>query len=91
MRICRGDYVIFTNDIPYTKEYFPDIPIITESEIDCLYLMSKAKSCICANSSFSWWGAYLNPNRPIYMPSKWYNDRSMKGNYYFKGVNIIEI
>lgn len=91
MELSKGDYVIFTNDIQYAKEYFHDIPIIEESEIDSLFLMSKCSGCICANSSFSWWGAYLNPNRPIFMPSKWYNNNSIQGNYYFKGVQIIDI
>jgi hypothetical protein len=92
LKLCKNEeFVIFTNDIPYAKEYFKDIPIIEESELDSLYLMSKAKGCICTNSSFSWWGAYLNPNRPIFMPSKWFNDASMRGNYYFKGVQVIEV
>jgi len=53
--------------------------------------MSKAKGCICANSSFSWWGAYLNPNRPIYFPDKWFNDSSMDtSGFYFKGSQKIQ-
>lgn len=84
------DFVIFTNDIPYAKKIFPDIPIIEESEIDSLYLMSQCGAAICANSSFSWWGAYLNSQRPIYMPSKWYNN-DIQGNYYFQGVQVIDI
>jgi hypothetical protein len=92
LELCKNEeFVIFTNDIPYAKEYFKDIPIIEESELDSLYLMSQAKGCICVNSSFSWWGAYLNPNRPIFMPSKWFNEPSMQGNYYFKDVHIIEV
>jgi hypothetical protein len=92
MELCNNEeFVIFTNDIPYAKDILPNIEIIEECEIDSLYLMTKTKGCICANSSFSWWGAYLNPDRPIYMPSKWYNDLSMKGNYYFKGVQVIDI
>ena len=86
------EFVIFTNDIPYAKNYFKDIPIIQENELDTLYLMSQAKGCICVNSSFSWWGAYLNPNRPIFMPSKWFGNILMdKSGYYFKGVQIIEV
>ena len=82
-------FVIFTNDIPYTKSLFPDIPIIQESEVDTLLLMSRAKGCICANSSFSWWGAYLNPKRPIYFPSKWFNDPSMDtSGFYFHLINL---
>jgi hypothetical protein len=65
------EFVIFTNDIPYAKEMFPNIPIIEESEIDSLYLMSKCGGCICANSSFSWWGAYLNLERQVVIPSRW--------------------
>lgn len=91
INLSKGDFVIFTNDIPYAKDILPDIPIIKESEIDSLFLMSKCGGCICANSSFSWWGAYLNPDRPIYMPSKWYSDPTIKGNYYFKGVQVIDI
>jgi hypothetical protein len=85
------DFVVFTNDISYASEKFPSIPVIQESEVDSLYLMSKCGACICANSSFSWWGAYLNSERPIFMPSRWYNDSTMKGNYYFKGVEVIDI
>jgi hypothetical protein len=84
------EFVLFTNDIPYAQEKFPDIPVIHESEIDSLYLMSKCGVAICANSSFSWWGAYLNSQRPIYMPSKWYNN-DVQGNYYFQGVEVIDI
>jgi len=71
------DFVIFTNDISYAMNMLPNIPIIQENEVDSLYLMSKAKGCICANSTFSWWGAYLNPHRIIYFPPKWFNDSSM--------------
>ena len=84
------DFIIFTNDISYAKEKFPNIPIIEESEVDSLFLMSQCGAAICANSSFSWWGAYLNAERPIFMPSRWYiND--IQGNYYFKDVHIIDI
>lgn len=84
-------FIIFTNDIPYAKTHLPNIPIIEESELDTLYLMSKAKGCVCANSSFSWWGAYLNPNRPIYFPDEWFNDSSMDtSGFYFKGSQKIQ-
>lgn len=84
-------FIIFTNDIPYAKTRLPNIPIIEESELDTLYLMSKAKGCVCANSSFSWWGAYLNPNRPIYFPDEWFNDSSMDtSGFYFKGSQKIQ-
>jgi hypothetical protein len=90
--ICNGEFVIFTNDIPYAKSILPDIPIISESELDTLSLMSQCAGCICANSSFSWWGAYLNTNRPIYLPSQWFRDPLMDtSGYYFKGAQIIDI
>jgi hypothetical protein len=85
------EFVIFTNDIPYAKNLLPGIQIIEESEIDSLFLMSKCKGCICANSTFSWWGAYLNPHRPIYLPSIWINRRMDTSGLYFKGVTKIEI
>jgi len=89
-------YYVCTNDIPYLKQqpWLDAIhyTILGENEIDTLYLMSQCKlGGICANSSFSWWGAFLDPNRPIYMPSKWFNDSQLytKG-FYFPGVTVIE-
>ena len=85
------EFIIFTNDIPYAKSLFPEIPIIQESEVDTLFLMSRAKGCICANSTFSWWGSFLNLDRPIYFPSKWFNDSSMDSSgLYFPTSMIID-
>jgi hypothetical protein len=91
LELCKGEeFVIFTNDIPYANSLLPGIQIIEESEIDSLFLMSQCKGCICANSTFSWWGAYLNPERPIYFPSIWINRRMDTSGLYFKGVTKIE-
>jgi hypothetical protein len=95
LELCKDEtFVVFTNDIPYANKMLEQkqFQIIQESEVDSLFLMSKCKGCICANSSFSWWGAYLNPNRPIYFPSKWFGDSSMDtSGYYFKGCTIIDV
>jgi glycosyl transferase family 25 len=82
---------IVTNDVDYAmKRPFIqglNYTLVTESEIETLFLMSQCAGGICANSSFSWWGAFLNPNRKIVMPDRWYADPNLSTvGYYFPGV-----
>ncbi|NBR61348.1 alpha-1,2-fucosyltransferase [bacterium] len=87
---------IFTNDMEYCKkqEFLNTLDCIRvdENELDSLYLMTQCRACIMANSTFSWWGAFLNRNRPIYMPSKWFNDPEYNiSGYFFPGCIIVSV
>ena len=61
-------FYFFSDDVSYVKKRFPgddytivDINHGRDSFYD-MWLMSNCKHNICANSTFSFWGARLNPN-----------------------------
>ena len=56
---------VFSDDVSFVKIY-PENNcdfVNTESSIDDLHLMSNCKHFIIANSSYSWWGAWLSKNK----------------------------
>jgi len=72
-------FIVISDDIEWCKqqEFFNNCEFYSsQNNIEDLYVMSKAKNNIIANSSFSWWGAYLNKNsnKIVVSPEKWYNN-----------------
>jgi len=69
--------VIFSDDIGWCQEhlnYNNSIYIENEKDYIELYLMSFCDNNIIANSSFSWWGAWLNKNdnKIVVGPKAWF-------------------
>lgn len=75
------NFYIFSNDIQWCKEnlniknaVFVSNNTGKNSWLD-MYLMSKCRANILANSSFSYWGAMMNKGDNIVIyPEKWIND-----------------
>lgn len=75
-------FFIFSDDITWAKEnlsfdaaiYFVDFTDASTNFED-IKMMSNCKHNIIANSSFSWWGAWLNKNvnKIVIAPEKWFN------------------
>jgi hypothetical protein len=71
-------FLIFSNDITWCQESFDFIEnkiFITDLEdFEEMYLMSYCDNNIIANSSFSWWGAWLNQNenKIVVSPKQWF-------------------
>ena len=77
--IPNPHFFLFTDDQEWVKsqkiiEDFPSTLAITSNMHLDMYLMSLCKHNIIANSSFSWWGAWLNqnPDKMIIAPKRWF-------------------
>jgi hypothetical protein len=81
-KVENPSFFIFSNDIDWCKE---NLKVINAEYIDWntgedsyrdMQLMSLCKSNILANSTFSWWGGWLNENKEknVVVPSRFFND-----------------
>lgn len=83
-------FYVFSNDAAWCKEHLT--PLVGDCAIDFvtnnsgqesfrdMQLMTYCRGVIIANSSFSWWGAYLNQrkDRIVIAPRKWINTHEAK-------------
>jgi hypothetical protein len=85
----QAHFFIFSDDFDWTKGNLDFIEnktfIRLESDIsdhEEMYLMSQCKYNIVANSSFSWWGAWLNQNsdKKVIAPKKWFKGGTLNAN-----------
>ena len=70
-------FLVFSNDIEWCKENIKGPRVMyseEESAAKDLQLMASCDHNIIANSSFSWWGAWLNDNqnKKVIAPSNWF-------------------
>ena len=70
-------YIVFSDDIGWCKQNFVGGDFIFSegrSPVEDLALQLACENNIIANSSFSWWGAYLNinPLKKVIAPAAWF-------------------
>lgn len=76
-------YFVFSDDIAWARDHLPlpGTPVYIDwnkgaDSIEDVHLMSLCQHNIIANSSFSWWGAWLNPrpDKIVVSPRLWHAD-----------------
>lgn len=95
-KVKNPQYFVFSDDIKWAKENLKLDNCIyvnhnkgRNSYID-MYLMSICKHNIIANSTFSWWGAWLNknPKKIVTIPEKWIIGKNCKQMYPAQWIRI---
>ncbi len=69
-------YIFISDDVAFVEAefaYLSNIYISASDEIIDFQFLINADICILSNSSFSWWGAFLNNklNKIVYAPKNW--------------------
>lgn len=84
-RIKNPRFIIFSDDIEWVKQnlnFIDECHYVNEQgtlqDYEELMIMSRCKHNIIANSTFSWWGAWLNQNEEkiVIAPKVWFPDNS---------------
>ncbi len=79
-RLENPRFFVFSNDMAWARENLElgdNAVFVTGNERDPeidIHLMAQCRHHIIANSSFSWWGAWLNPseNKMVVAPERWF-------------------
>ena len=97
-KVASPYFVVFSDDIEGAKQLLNDIydvemnyvdPLGEDGDIESLHLMSICKHHIIANSSFSWWGAWLSEDEGMTIaPERWLQDAKCYGIIPDKWIRI---
>lgn len=80
--VPKPHFYVFSDDIPWVKQALPlPVPVTyvehngPTADYEDLRLMSRCNHHIIANSSFSWWGAWLAqaPGQIVIAPRHWFS------------------
>jgi hypothetical protein len=85
-KVTNPNFYVFSDKIEEIKGLiitpgpaeFVSRPEVKDSDFEDLLLMSKCKHHITANSSFSWWAAWLceNKEKIVIAPENWFKDKT---------------
>jgi hypothetical protein len=93
-------FFVFSDDASYARELFGHdsrFRIVDHNDAlsahEDLMLMASCHHHIIANSTFSWWGAWLNPrlDKVVVAPSKWLGFKTAHSIIAFPSWTLIEI
>jgi len=85
--------VVFSDDINWCREFFARrefeshrfVFVEPSHELADLFLIAACTNHILANSSYSWWGAWLDPNpeKMVFVPDAWFAGQYINRNKTF--------
>jgi hypothetical protein len=91
-------FFIFSDDFTWVKNNIKSDKVIfveDNDDYEDLWMISLCKNNIMSNSSFSWWGSFLNQNKDnkVFVPNIWFGPRGEKefNNVYeneWKKINV---
>ena len=73
MAVIPGPYLVFSDEIERAKKIFTKCEFFDSDTFDSFKMMKSCKNHIIANSSYSWWAAYLAGGEVV-APKKWFGD-----------------
>lgn len=85
-RVADPRFFIFSDDPDWCRREFtgPDTTIVSETPppanpLHDLHLMSLTSHHIIANSTYSWWAAWIakNPSQQVMMPDRWVTNETL--------------
>lgn len=81
-KVANPSFYVFSDDMDWVKQHFKAEGAVYVEGLEACEDLELMKSCrhgIIANSSFSWWAAWLNENgeKVVVAPKQWFKDPSI--------------